>query len=148
MNPDIDFICYGTGNYDVSNKLIELTKTIKNFYYKGVLHQGIEHQDAFGNAKFFMFLSRISEAFGRTGVEAISKGTPIIGYDSGAIPELYQHDNVGFITQKDNFNLISKELHKEYDYNKCYDFSKKYHITNELNSLLAISDKIINNGRL
>lgn len=143
MNPDINFICYGTGDNNIAQHLQELTKQIKNFHFLGKLNKGKEHNNVFGKAKFFMMLSRIPEAFGRTGLEAISKGTPVIGYNSGSIPEQISNRHAGKVFEVGNLAGISEEIHKEYDYQQCYNFSQNYHIKLEIENLLNKTREIL-----
>ena len=38
----------------------------------------------------FVMPTRNGEAFGRTIVESLARGTPVLGSDNGAVPELLQ----------------------------------------------------------
>lgn len=144
INKNLDFVCFGDGNKNISSTLEELSKNQKNFYYLGRLSRGDDHNKFFGEAKFFMMLSKIPEAFGRTGLESISKGTPVIGYDSGSIREQICYPNVGNVFKISDYENISLEFDKKYDYEKCYEFSKKYHVKNEIEQMIKKSIDILN----
>lgn len=142
-NPSTNFVCYGTGNVQIENFLYQTSNRLKNFIFKGKLNRGIEHATAFGEAKFFIMPTKTHEAFGRTVVEALSKGTPVLGYNSGAIPELLLGDSdAGQVFKIGDIQSMSKELNKPYDYEKCYNFSKKFHIDNEIKNLIEKSFQI------
>lgn len=139
----VKFLAYGTGNKNLEEYLHSLSKQIKNFEFMGKLHRGQSHKDAYKKAKFFCMLSKIPEAFGRTGLEAISKGTPVLGTEYGSIPEQVNFPNVGFCTN--NQDLMLSKMNEDFNYKECFEFSKKYHIKNEINYLINKSKEIISN---
>jgi len=57
-------------------------------------------QDFLGNAKALLMPSIWDEPFGLVMLEAMACGTPVIGFDSGAIPEIVDHGKNGFIVNK------------------------------------------------
>jgi glycosyltransferase involved in cell wall biosynthesis len=138
---DIKFLAYGTGNKNLEEYLYKISKEIKNFEFMGKLHRGQSHKDVYKKAKFFCMLSKIPEAFGRTGLEAISKGTPVLGTEYGSIPEQVNFPNVGFCTN--NQNVMLEKMSENFNYKECFEFSKKYHIKNEINFLINKSKEII-----
>jgi len=70
-NPDWTFLCYGP-NLKVGFE----QRLPANVKYMGELKRGEAHREAFGkSSRFFMYVTD-HEAFGRTVVEAMSKGTP------------------------------------------------------------------------
>jgi glycosyltransferase involved in cell wall biosynthesis len=137
--PDQNFVAYGTGNPELEQQLYNLTKEVKNFNYLGTLKRGEQHQTAFKKAKLFTFLTQIPEAFGRTGLEAISKGTPVLGSTKGAVPELYAP--AGLCT--DNIDDMVNYLDVKHDYNKIYNYAEKFHIKSEIKSLVEKSKVLI-----
>lgn len=136
---DQNFVVYGTGNTGLEEYLKSLSKELRNLEYLGSLQRGQQHRDVFKKAKLFTFLTQIPEAFGRTGLEAITKGTPVLGSTKGAVPELYEP--AGICT--DNFNEMLQALDKVYDYNSVYEYAEKFHIKHEINFLLETSKTII-----
>ena len=137
--PDQTFVAYGAGNDYLSGQLQRLSFDLKNFHFLGALKRGAEHKAAFKKAKLFTFLTQIPEAFGRTGLEAITKGTPVLGSTKGAVPELYSP--AGICT--DDFNEQIAALDKQYDYNKVYEYAQTFHIKNEITTLLEKSKQIL-----
>ena len=80
-NTDWTFHVYGTGSYTPPNR-------IPNLEFKGRLKRGDDHHKVFAQASVFFMFVAWEEAFGRTVVEALSKGTPVFGSRRGSIPEL------------------------------------------------------------
>ncbi len=139
MRGDKNFVVYGAGNPDMEQKLREAGKILKNFEYRGVLNRGREHTEAFKKAKLFAFLSQTNEAFGRTGLEAITKGTPVLGTMNGALPELYAP--AGVCTN--DINKMSATLDKQFDYHQVYEYSQKFHVRNEIENLIKVSREMM-----
>ena len=140
LRSDQQFVAYGTGSPQIEEQLKTISKQLNNFEYMGTLIRGEEHKNAFKKAKLFTFLTQISEAFGRTGLEAITKGTPILGSTKGAVPELYEP--IGVCT--DDLNVMIETLDKKFNYQDIYNYSQKFHIKNEIEFLLNKSKKILN----
>lgn len=139
--PKQEFVAYGTGNASLENYLRELNKEIPNFNYKGVLSRGEQHRTVFKKAKMFAMLTKTNEAFGRVWLEAITKGTPVVGTKYGAIPENIDKKDVGFCSN-DTSELI-EALNKPFNYKKVYTYSEKYHVKNEVEFLLNKSNEIL-----
>lgn len=141
--PKENFVAYGSGDVNLENYLNNISKEIPNFDFRGKLIRGKPHVDAFKNAKLFFMLTKTSEALGRTNIEALSKGTPVIGSTYGAVPELINYDNVGF--SSDNIDdIINVIRNRKFNYKECFKFARdKYHVKNEINSLLEFTKQII-----
>jgi glycosyltransferase involved in cell wall biosynthesis len=137
--PDQTFVAYGAGNDYLADHLKQLSKELKNFNFFGPLRRGIEHKSVFKKAKLFTFLTQIPEAFGRTGLEAITKGTPVLGSTKGAVPELYAP--AGRCT--DNFSEMIDTLDVTFDNNAVYAYSQDFHIKKEIEKLLEKSKQIL-----
>lgn len=135
--PSKEFICYGSGNKEIENKLSSLK--FSNFHYMGSLNRGEQHRKIFSKADKFLMLSRLPEAFGRTTVEALTKGTAVIATDTGANKELIL-DN-GIVTNK--YNELLNFLDAKYDSEKIFNYSKKFNINNEINYLLNKSKELL-----
>jgi glycosyltransferase involved in cell wall biosynthesis len=131
-----DFVCYGTGNKDIEQRLKNLN--ISNFHYMGNLERGEKHTKVFSKANKFLMLTRIPEAFGRTTIESISKGTPVIATNIGANKELI-NENIGILSN--NYQYILQSLEKKFNYSEIFKYSKKFSIKNEINNLLIHSKK-------
>ncbi len=70
-----------------------------NIEYVGFLKTTTEKQDFLGNAKALIMPSTFNEPFGMVMIEALACATPIIGLNSGAIPEVINKDN-GILVSK------------------------------------------------
>jgi glycosyltransferase involved in cell wall biosynthesis len=141
--PEENFVAYGTGNDEIEKQLIERVKDLPNFEFRGKLVRGDIHRDVFKKAKFFAMFTKIPEAFGRTNIEAISKGTPVLGTTHGSIPELVNHPDVGFCSN-DLEQIIEVIKTRKFNYKKCFEFGKEhYHVKKEIAGLLDFTNKII-----
>lgn len=141
--PNENFVAYGTGNKQIAEELERLSLEIKNFKFKGVLPRDETHKEAFKKAKMFAMLTTIPEALGRTNIEAVSKGTPVLGSTFGSVPELVNYENVGFCSDSVD-ELVNTIKYKKFNYEECYKFAlDKYHVKNEISGLLNFTYKLI-----
>lgn len=49
------------------------------------------------NAKALLFPTQANEVFGYVMIEAMSCGTPVIGFNKGSVPEIIKHGETGFV---------------------------------------------------
>lgn len=68
--------------------------------YLGYIKDTVSKQNFLGNATALLVPSTFAEPFGMVLIEALACGTPTIGLDSGAIPEVIEHQQTGLIVQK------------------------------------------------
>lgn len=68
--------------------------------YIGFLNDTASKQEFLGNARALIIPSQFEEPFGMVMIEALACGTPIIGLDSGAIPEVIEQGKTGIVIQK------------------------------------------------
>ena len=141
LHPQEKFTVYGTGNQAIEDELIRLSNLIPNLRYLGSLQRGPNHSDAFRFAKGLIFPTRIPEAFGRVVVEAISKGTPVIGANHSSLLELID-PTLGELLSIDLFN---PNLSRKYDYQEIFIYSYKFHIRNEVDILIQKSQEFLQN---
>jgi glycosyltransferase involved in cell wall biosynthesis len=141
--PTENFVAYGTGNDEIAEYLVNVSKELPNFNFKGKLNRDHTHREAFKKAKLFAMLSRIPEAFGRTGLEALSKGTPVIGSNYGSVPEQIGHPNIGFCS--DNIDEIVDAIkNNKFDSEQCYKFTREnYHVKNEIRGMIEFTKSIL-----
>jgi glycosyltransferase involved in cell wall biosynthesis len=79
--------------------------------YIGHLKQD-ECRSFLANARCLLVPSTFSEPFGMVMIEALACGTPVIGLDSGAIPEIICDQNIGMvITKQFNASGVLDEAH-------------------------------------
>jgi glycosyltransferase involved in cell wall biosynthesis len=89
-----------------------------NIEYVGFLKTTAEKQDILENATALIMPSVFEEPFGMVMVESLACGTPIVGLNSGAIPEIVNNNN-GILVNKSNEektlsnleNVLSKNIH-------------------------------------
>ncbi len=70
-----------------------------NIEYAGFIKDTKAKNEFLSNAKALIIPSLFDEPFGLVMIEALASGTPIIGLDSGAIPEVVS-DKTGFVIEK------------------------------------------------
>jgi glycosyltransferase involved in cell wall biosynthesis len=68
--------------------------------YLGHLRTTEEKQAFLGNASAVIMPSLFEEPFGMVSIEALACGTPVIGLDSGAIPEVIKDGQTGLVVEK------------------------------------------------
>jgi glycosyltransferase involved in cell wall biosynthesis len=87
-------------------------------------------------AKAFLMPTRTLDTFPRTVLESMSKGTPVMGFANGAISEMIGENGGSIISSCQDFE---KALRNEYNHDKVFDYSKKFHINEEVKTLLRES---------
>lgn len=68
--------------------------------YVGFVNTPEDKRKFLGNARALIVPSLFDEPFGMVSIEALACGTPVIGLDSGAIPEVIQDGKTGFVVAK------------------------------------------------
>lgn len=68
--------------------------------YIGFVNTPEDKREFLGNARALIVPSLFDEPFGMVSIEALACGTPVIGLDSGAIPEVIQEGKTGFVVPK------------------------------------------------
>jgi glycosyltransferase involved in cell wall biosynthesis len=143
-NPHRRFVAFGTGNKSMEEELKRLSREIRGFEFHGELKRGRAHQEAFARARMFLMPTRMPEPFGRTILESMSKGTPVLGSTNGALPELIKDGVSGYTAN--NIDEMERLLEYEFDYARCFEYSKIFHIDAEVEALVRMSEKIIKSG--
>ncbi|MBL8014769.1 MAG: glycosyltransferase family 4 protein [Candidatus Doudnabacteria bacterium] len=77
--------------------------------------------DLFRNSKALLFPSQWNEAFGMVAIESLASGAPVIGWNSGAIPEIVKDGENGFVV--DNIEDFKKAMQNisQIDRRKCVE---------------------------
>jgi glycosyltransferase involved in cell wall biosynthesis len=140
MLPEEHFIVHGSGDHSIENYLKDFQNKTKNFEYRGPLKRGDEHKKAFSRSKLFTLLSQWPESFARTGLEAITKGTPILTSTKGSNPEIYS----SIATCTDDLDKMAQAISNSYSYVDTFNYSKKFHVDTEINTLYNKSLEILN----
>ena len=65
-----------------------------NFHLRGHV---VDPPDAYRDLNVVLSLSRFAESFGRTVAEALTARRPVVGYRHGALPELIDDGETGFL---------------------------------------------------
>lgn len=73
-----------------------------NIEYVGFAKTTSEKQELLGNTKALLIPSVFEEPFGMVMIESLACATPVIGLDSGAIPEVIINQKTGFVIPKDD----------------------------------------------
>jgi glycosyltransferase involved in cell wall biosynthesis len=68
--------------------------------YVGFVNTPEDKREFLGNARALIVPSLFDEPFGMVSIEALACGTPVIGLDSGAIPEVITDSITGFVVSK------------------------------------------------
>lgn len=108
----------GKKNFLYLKKITALFKKIKSLELKnGVLYQNIPA--LYQKCDCLIFPSTGNESFGLVNIEAMACGTPVIAFNVGAIPEIIDQDNSGFILSEirekklaDKIKSLSKNRQK------------------------------------
>lgn len=72
----------------------------ENIEYVGFIDSDDKKREFVGNAKALLVPSLFAEPFGMVTLESFACGTPVIGLNSGALPEVIEHGKTGFIIDK------------------------------------------------
>jgi glycosyltransferase involved in cell wall biosynthesis len=72
----------------------------KEIEYAGFISDDAGKQAFLGKAQALLVPSIFDEPFGMVMIESLACGTPVIGLDSGAIPEVVQHKKTGIVVKK------------------------------------------------
>lgn len=65
---------------------------------------------ALGSIDVVLNLSSFQESFGRTVAEAMAAGRPVVAYNRGAIPELIDHEENGYLTRFGDVEAVANIL--------------------------------------
>jgi len=88
---------YAGGKADYWETRIKPLLDDREVEYVGFLDSDAAKQDFLGSAQALLAPSIFDEPFGMVLIEALACGTPVIGLDSGAIPEVIQDGETGFV---------------------------------------------------
>ncbi|MEI6886620.1 MAG: glycosyltransferase [bacterium] len=72
----------------------------ENIKYVGFLNTIESKQEFLSNAKALIMPSVWEEPFGMVAIESLASGTPVIGLNSGAIPEIIDNKQNGYLVKK------------------------------------------------
>ncbi|MEK6884980.1 MAG: glycosyltransferase [Nanoarchaeota archaeon] len=145
LNPNKNFIAYGVGSQNILDYLNIVSMKLSNFKWMGRLEQGNEHKRVFGNAKAFILTSKLPESLNRAAMEALCRGTVVLGYNVGSVSEEVQKHHGTY----NNYFVLNKHLNDFFDYKASYEYARNtFHINNEIDQILRHSESIVKYGKL
>lgn len=103
---DMDFF-----NQDVKPHLSSRIKWISDTTFEQPLKKK-EVVSLMQNAKALLMMTQLEEAFGLVVAEAMSCGTPVIGFRKGGVAEIIKNNETGFIVKPNDFNALQNALKK------------------------------------
>lgn len=78
--------------------------------YAGFIQDDVAKNKFLGNARALIIPSIFDEPFGMVTIEALASGTPVIGLNSGALPEVINRQNGILVTKQTNSRATAKKL--------------------------------------
>ncbi len=146
LNLKIDFAGLGGST---SGLIEQESKTNPNIRYLGEVTEE-QKISLYQNAKALLFPTGVhrdwEEPFGLVAIEAMSCGTPVIAWNSGAMPEIVIHNNTGFLCNnmndlrnaiRDAGNIVHETCRTHTEKNFTYQvMAKKY---------IELYNKLLNN---
>ncbi len=112
-----------------------------------------EVYDIIGKAEMLIFPSRCYETFGRTGIEAFAKGTPVIASNHGAPADVVEHEKTGLLfTPGDGVDLARQAQRLYADpgmrarmrQNARSEFESKYTGRRNYEQLIGVYERAMN----
>lgn len=91
---------YAGGKDEYWQRLVEPQIDGREIQYVGFVRTVAEKQKFLGGAQALLVPSLFEEPFGMVMIEALACSTPVIGLDSGAIPEVVRDGVTGFVVSK------------------------------------------------
>jgi glycosyltransferase involved in cell wall biosynthesis len=107
--PHVKFLMIGPENSHVKQlqKQQEDGKLPTNIYFPGYF---IEIAEVYELTDIILNLSHFQESFGRTVLEGMTAGKPVIAYDWGAVAELIKHEETGFLVPFKDTDEVTRRL--------------------------------------
>ncbi len=96
-NPDIEFIVIGTPKLTDRDGLELQLKSVFPPPRLKFVDEVVEPTEAVGMVDVVVSLSSVPESFGRTILEAMAGGRPVVAFSIGAVTELVEHLKNGFL---------------------------------------------------
>jgi glycosyltransferase involved in cell wall biosynthesis len=119
--------------------------------YLGFIKDTVQKQELIGGATALIIPSTFDEPFGMVMIEALACGTPVIGLNSGAIPEVINEGITGFVITKSDspkktINGLSVALAKRdrLDRKDCrLEFEKRFTLKRMAQDHAKIYEKLV-----
>lgn len=143
-----DVVLYLIGKGKDENKIKQKVKDLNlEEYVKVIGPKPHKEIPLWMNAADLFVFPSYTESFGVVNIEALACKTPVISTINGGSEEIITSEDYGFLLKdpKDYrtlAKLINKGLNKKWDYNKIYNYSKKYSWGNIVKEILKIYKRL------
>jgi glycosyltransferase involved in cell wall biosynthesis len=142
--PESKLIIVGSGTSDDIEKINQQVNHVPNI----ILKPFSRNVDEYYNSSDVLLMCSSSEAFGRVTIEAMTYGLTVIGNNSGATPEIIEHERNGLLyngSVEDLFNFMKLLLTdqmwiKKIGYEAKKSVLKKYTLDDYINSIYELLD--------
>ena len=99
--PDLLLLIFGDGTFETSLKIPILSVgPVINYHMLSFLY----------NAADIFVISSVREAFGQTCLEAMSCGTPVVGFNGGGIPDMIKDGYTGYLAEEWNSKSLAQAI--------------------------------------
>jgi glycosyltransferase involved in cell wall biosynthesis len=118
--PGISLRIYGDGKQWQTNRLKAIAFDLNGASHIHFMGFERDRQKIFASINCLL-VTAPSEAFGRTTVEAMSAGVPVIGVRSGATQELVKHEETGLLFVSGSVDSLANEMKRILDSPELFD---------------------------
>lgn len=108
LYPDVSLLVVGDGPIEVVASLREQASNIMDVHFTGFL-LGVKKASVLASCDVFCSPCPY-ETFGRTTVEAMASGVPVVTVDAGAVSEYLQHGINGYLVASEDAEALSETL--------------------------------------
>jgi glycosyltransferase involved in cell wall biosynthesis len=108
--PELFLISFGSGSISTTNLEIPWLNL-------GHLEKNQILSLVYNCADVFIIPS-LQEAFGQTALEAMSTGTPVIGFRTGGIPDIVEDEVTGYLVETGNIEDLAKAIYRLFKLNE------------------------------
>jgi glycosyltransferase involved in cell wall biosynthesis len=125
---DAELSIVGAGDENYVKQLKALARDLgitERICWEGFLS---DTQRVFSTSDIALVCSR-SEAFGRVAVEAMSMGCPVVGTNSGGLPEILDDEVNGFLYESGNHEMLASQVLRLFKDRELYKLISKNAIT-------------------
>lgn len=133
--PDTELVIVGDGSYLKDLKRMVRKRRLKNCRFTGSFSKD-DFLDYFAASDLFVYPELTKPAFGLVAAQAFSKGTPVIGSDHGAIPEVIA--DAGFVFKPADADDLAEKIEYFFDNRESWDYLGQK-AQNRVESLFSVS---------
>ncbi len=132
---DTELIVVGDGSYLKKLRKIARKRRLKNCRFLGSVPRKV-FSDYFAAADLFVYPELTKPAFGLVAAQALAKGTPVIGSDHGAIPEVI--GDAGFLFNPSDSDDLAEKIEYFFDNRESWEYLGQK-AQNRVESLFSVS---------